>query len=186
MNSTLKDTIIAEDKTMKEYEQKIEMEVSRRVHEYLDKHTKKTVCTDTLFRNTETGKLYTAEYLKHNDYIRESGKFKIENRPYFELKGETVRCNYSQIFPIDRNVILCNDIVNVPDFWDGIENGELEDEDGNYYDVFQYFIIDSQTAEDLKEHTDELVFYVESLDLYILGVMHYGTSWDYVDAEFTY
>ena len=181
MNSTLKDTLIAEDKNMKEYEQNIEMEVSRRVHEYIDRHTKKTVYTDTLFRDTETGKLYTAEYLKHNDYIRESGKFKIENRPYFELRGETVRCNYSQIFPVDKNMILCNKIIDVFDFSD-----ELVDENGNYCDVFQYFIVDSQTAEDLKEHTDEFVFYVESLGLYILGITHYGTSWDYVGTDFTY
>lgn len=185
MNSTLKDTIIAEDKTMKEYEQKIEMEVSRRVHEYLDRHTKKTVYTDRLFRNVKSGQLYTAEFVAHNSFVQ-SYELEEETKPYYELKGETVYCNYSQIFPFDENIILCNKIINVPDFWDGIENGELEDEDGNYYDVFQYFIIDSRTAKNLKEHTDELVFYVESLDLYILGVTHCGTSWDYVGAEFTY
>ena len=28
--------------------------------------------------------------------------------------------------------------------------------------------------------TNEIVFYSEDLDMYLWGVTHYGTSWDYV------
>ena len=28
--------------------------------------------------------------------------------------------------------------------------------------------------------TDEIVYYNEELDMYVWGITHYGTSWDYV------
>ena len=46
--------------------------------------------------------------------------------------------------------------------------------------VFQDYIISEYGYEFLQEHTDELVFYNEKLDLYIWAVTHFGTSWDYV------
>ena len=52
-----------------------------------------------------------------------------------------------------------------------------------YYDVYQYFIIGSGDAERLKEYTNELVYYCEDLDLYILGVCHFGTPWNGVSAN---
>ncbi len=42
------------------------------------------------------------------------------------------------------------------------------------------YIISKRGYEFLKEHTDEIVFYNENLELYIWGVTHWGTSWDYV------
>ena len=104
-----------------------------------------------------------------------------------ELRGKTVRCTYSQIFNSDSSLILCNEFPNVhPEIWDCIENGDVFDENENYVEICQYFIIDENTAERLKEHTDHIIFYCDSLDLYILGVTHWGTSWDYVGAEFVY
>lgn len=61
------------------------------------------------------------------------------------------------------------------------EINELEEEQENSYnaEIFQYFIVDSQGAEILKE-CEEIVFYNEELDMYVWGVTHWGTSWDYV------
>lgn len=56
-------------------------------------------------------------------------------------------------------------------------------EDEHYEEVYQYYIIDSQGAELLKDYTHELVWYNEELDLYLWGVTHWGTSWDYVLTE---
>ena len=56
--------------------------------------------------------------------------------------------------------------------WDHIEE--------YYSEIFQYYIIDNNGARILKEYTDELVYYNEELDMYIWGVTHFGTSWDYV------
>lgn len=58
---------------------------------------------------------------------------------------------------------------------------ELEEEQENSYnaEIFQYYIVDDNGAEILKE-INEIVFYNEELDMYVWGVTHYGTSWDYV------
>lgn len=52
--------------------------------------------------------------------------------------------------------------------------GDLE------YDIYQDYIIPEYGYEFLSEYTDELVFYNERLHVYIWGVSHFGTSWDYV------
>lgn len=57
---------------------------------------------------------------------------------------------------------------------------EWNEDNDRYIDVFQYYIISEAGAEILKEWTDEIVWYNEELDLYVWGVTHYGTSWDYV------
>ena len=46
--------------------------------------------------------------------------------------------------------------------------------------VYQDYIITDQGYEFLEEFTDELVFYNEKLDMYVWGVTHFGTAWDYV------
>jgi hypothetical protein len=46
--------------------------------------------------------------------------------------------------------------------------------------VMQDYIISEYGFEILADYTDELVFYNESLDMYIWSVTHFGTSWDYV------
>ena len=61
-----------------------------------------------------------------------------------------------------------------------LENGLDEDEEGNYLEVYQYYIISDGGARLLSEYTDELVFYNEELDMYLWGITHFGTSWDYV------
>lgn len=56
---------------------------------------------------------------------------------------------------------------------------ELEEQQNNYPEIYQYFIVDGQGAEILKE-INEIVFYNDALDMYVWGVTHWGTSWDYV------
>lgn len=52
--------------------------------------------------------------------------------------------------------------------------GDLE------HDIYQDYIISEQGYEFLSEYTDELVFYNERLHIYIWGISHFGTAWDYV------
>ena len=47
-------------------------------------------------------------------------------------------------------------------------------------EIYQYFIIDAAGAQIIQEWTDDPLFYCEALDMYIWGVTHWGTSWDYV------
>ena len=60
-----------------------------------------------------------------------------------------------------------------------IEELEEEQENSYYQEIFQYYIVDSNGAEILKE-AEEIVFYNYELDLYVWGVTHWGTNWDYV------
>lgn len=53
-------------------------------------------------------------------------------------------------------------------------------EDVHYDEIFQYYIISDNGAEILKNWTNEIVFYNEELDMYLWGVTHCGTSWNYV------
>ena len=57
---------------------------------------------------------------------------------------------------------------------------DLQDADTTEEEIFQWFIVSDQGAELIKDYTDELLLYCESLDLYLWGVSHWGTSWDYV------
>lgn len=47
-------------------------------------------------------------------------------------------------------------------------------------EIFQFFIVDDAGAEIIQEWTDDPLFYCDALDMYIWGVTHWGTSWDYV------
>lgn len=56
---------------------------------------------------------------------------------------------------------------------------ELENEQDNEPEIFQYYIVDDWGGRLLQE-VNEIVYYNETLDMYLWGVTHYGTSWDYV------
>ena len=89
--------------------------------------------------------------------------------------------DYLTLSKIVGDCVLNNEIF----MYAGYENWELtngleETEDGDYLEVYQYYIIDYSGARFLGEYTDELVFYNEELDMYLWGVTHWGTAWDYV------
>ena len=81
------------------------------------------------------------------------------------------------------DAVLNNDIINKTSdigYWDVINGSEYDEETDSYVDIFQYYIISSQGAEILQRETEEIVFYNEELDMYVWGVTHFGTAWDYV------
>lgn len=56
---------------------------------------------------------------------------------------------------------------------------ELECEQDDDPEVFQWFIVGDLGAK-LLQDINEIVYYNDTLDMYLWGVTHYGTSWDYV------
>ena len=58
--------------------------------------------------------------------------------------------------------------------------GDLEYEQEQQQEIYQYYIIDDSLARILQELTNEIVYYVPLLDVYVWGITHYGTSWAYV------
>lgn len=117
----------------------------------------------------------------------------MENRKYFfghEVSAYGVEHNRVDYRTLAKcfDAVLCNDITKL--FYSTINNeynevelyngSDYNEEDDYYYDIFQYFIIDNNGAEILKDCTDEIVYYIPVLDMYVWGVTHCGTSWDYV------
>jgi len=152
------------------------------------------IYNDNLFKNSKN-EVFTQEYMTNNGKFNPLTKEWHINSNTVEVmtecndilykQGQVIRCNYDQIFFENSSLILCNAIAEDFDYL-GLESGfDDEDEDDNdILEIFQYYIVDSNTAEFLKEHTNEHIFYHNRLDIYILGVTHFGTSWDYVGMEF--
>ena len=61
-----------------------------------------------------------------------------------------------------------------------MEDWEISTGDLGESDIYQDYIITEYGYKFLEEYTDELVFYSDRLNLYIWGISHFGTSWDYV------
>ena len=68
-------------------------------------------------------------------------------------------------------MVLANEIAKRP--FEPV-GGSWDDE------IYQFYIVSDPSF--LLEHTDEPVFYDSELDLYIWGITHFGTAWDYVPA----
>lgn len=80
------------------------------------------------------------------------------------------------------DAVLNNNIVSLfNEYYFELVNGcDYDEETGDTTEVFQFYIISDNGADILMELTDEIVYYNEELDMYVWGVTHYGTSWDYV------
>ena len=79
---------------------------------------------------------------------------------------------------LNNSRILCNEICNIDElFWD---NCRFELEEGD--EIFQFFLTNCSESdvEFLEKHFGLLFAYSQLLDLYVLCVDHYGTSWDCV------
>ena len=103
------------------------------------------------------------------------------------------------------DAVLNNDIMGQTDgilgYWEPVEDYcEYTDEDGNYYteeeywedtedriyqsdpteEVYQWYIVSDEGANLIREYQVGYLYYNETLDMYLWGVTHFGTSWDYV------
>lgn len=91
------------------------------------------------------------------------------------------------------DAVLYNDIWALSDDWENTNTPDHSDEIDELEEqieeleaqidepeVFQYFIISDAGAEIVSEWTDDPVYYSDRLDMYVWGVTHWGTSWDYV------
>lgn len=108
------------------------------------------------------GKLYSYYgKLVLNDYEKEHKRLSYSNM----LKAFTDDC-----------YILNNTITDKFDF-DFLDESLYDLEE---LTIYQYYIISEYTADKLQKHTNEIILYNADLDMYLLGVCHFGTSWDYV------
>lgn len=88
--------------------------------------------------------------------------------------------DYLTLSKIVGDCILNNSIVPYIGYYEWeVVNGCEENEEG-WYEVYQYYIITDAGYRFLNDFTDEIVYYHNELDMYVWGITHFGTSWDYV------
>lgn len=82
---------------------------------------------------------------------------------------------------LNNSLILCNDIANDPSLYDNMRFS-LFDDDDNIREIFQWFLTDCSESdvEYLEQHFGLKFTFSDALELYVLCVDHFGTSWDYV------
>lgn len=104
-----------------------------------------------------------------------------------EYEKENKRVSYANV--CDRfliNMILNNKIYETIGDSIGYEEWELyngsnyDEENDEYADIYQYYIINGYIDLFIEYLPDEIIFYSEKLDIYLLGVTHLGTAWGYV------
>jgi hypothetical protein len=88
--------------------------------------------------------------------------------------------DYRTLSKIVGDCILNNNLIEETRFvgWElvnGDDYGEYE-----YEEIYQYYIISDSGYEILSRLTDEIVYYNDALGVYLWGITHFGTSWDYV------
>ena len=118
-------------------------------------------------------------YMERN-YIKGT---KFEGNEVSEYGLQNKRVDYATLDKAFDSV-LCNSMMYLMRTgnmnWEIVNGSEYDEESECYQDVFQFFIIDYAGYDILTYHTDEIVYYCDELDMYVWGVTHYGTAWDYV------
>lgn len=115
----------------------------------------------------------TTEYIHKNEYFygNKISQYGLQN-------------GYVDYYTLARafDAVLANHIISGTDrdSWECVNGCEYDEETDEFAEIFQYYIISVPGANILTEFTDEIIFYNEELDLYVWGVTHFGTSWDYV------
>ena len=125
-------------------------------------------------------------------------KFYVSESNLTDYEKETGYISYKRLVDyLFNSMILCNNIQEVlyevgEYLQENTESGNsLYDEEEESVEIYQYFLVDFNSSCDydfLKKYCDNeiVLFYSEKLDCYVLGVTHFGTSWDYVLTDMKY
>lgn len=80
----------------------------------------------------------------------------------------------NSIFELGQGIGYGWELVNGLDF--DYEEEEIIEEP----EVFQWYIVSDSGAQIIQDYTNEILYYHDELDIYLWGVTHWGTGWDYV------
>lgn len=80
----------------------------------------------------------------------------------------------NSIFELGQGIDYGWELVNGLDF--DYEEEEIIEEP----EVFQWYIVSDSGAQIIQDYTNEILYYHDELDIYLWGVTHWGTGWDYV------
>ena len=117
-----------------------------------------------------------------NNTYKIAGKFFCGNE--ISAYGQKNNCLDYATFAKAFDAVLNNNIFSmgwgIGNGWELVNGSDYDEENNGYTDVFQWFIVSDTGAQMIQDYTDEILYYNEELDIYLWGVTHYGTSWDYV------
>lgn len=80
----------------------------------------------------------------------------------------------NSIFELGQGIGYGWELVNGLDF--DYEEEEIIEEP----EVLQWYIVSDSGAQIIQDYTNEILYYHDELDIYLWGVTHWGTGWDYV------
>ena len=143
---------------------------------YIDYRCLAHVVGDMVLCNDITKLFYSDVNGEYNEPEQENGW--IDNSEAIAVKEEqieTLEKTLENAFDIEHENYINTQIEIIKE-----QIEELEREQDEQLEIFQYYIISDNGADILKRFTDEIVFYLPLLNIYIWGVTHWGTSWDYV------
>lgn len=80
----------------------------------------------------------------------------------------------NSIFKLGQDIGYGWELVNGLDF--DYEEEEIIEEP----EVYQWYIVSDSGAQIIQDYTNEILYYHDELDIYLWGVTHWGTGWDYV------
>lgn len=92
---------------------------------------------------------------------------------------------YDAVNFFGNSFILCNEISSVdPSIYDNANFDWYDEENDTEVEVFQWYLTDisQDDATYLADRFGLLFTYSDLLNMYILCVNHFGTSWKYVDV----
>lgn len=103
----------------------------------------------------------------------------INEKDLNSYEKENKRLSYYNLFYKDENRLLCNEIVKDFEDFELVYGNDYNEDEDYYEEIYQYYLIDEDTANRLGK-LGEIIYYDNRLDVYVLGVTHFGTSWTYV------
>ncbi|MCI9092648.1 MAG: hypothetical protein HFF36_02520 [Coprobacillus sp.] len=125
-------------------------------------------------------------------------EFRVKKELLNDEELRTNRISYKRLVnAYFEDKLLCNNINEIDNFiYDNIVVGELYQYEYSEYDcetidIYQYYLCslsewDIESLNELQatyQSNDIIIAYSEVLDLHVLMVPHWGTSWDYVMTD---
>ena len=111
-----------------------------------------------------------------------AGKYFCGNK--ISAYGQEHNCLDYATFAKAFDAVLNNNIFSmgwdIGNGWELVNGSDYDEETEEYNEVFQWFIVSDSGAQMIQDYTDEILYYHEELDVYLWGVTHFGTSWEYV------
>ena len=130
-----------------------------------------------------------------NNYFESALKNYIEALPNekegYYMDSDTVNFRTLVNF-LFTDMILCNNITQDYEYFTIEIGNDYDEENDEYTEIFQYFIVDCDNwrmeqyknwLEENGRENDIILYYDNRLEVYVLGVTHFGTSWDYVPTS---